>query len=334
MNTTYKYDPEDIESLLMHKQFNELYPEEKEFVLRHVEGPEEYDSLRQTLFLMHDAADQDEWMEPDPSIRKNLMAQFVSEEKKGFFVWLNSLFAAPSLPDMPWYRKPAMRYAFASVTLLAVIGGTWLYTSRSGDNGQIAVVDSKDVQNQTEATQQSPAEMTNAGNRTYADNLKPNVFPPAPAPVDEAMKYPNVQYIPTEESALEMVNEGNISDESKYEDYAADAEEMTDDVSLAAEPALSPAVADKTVRLEKENTTTPSKKETTSRKDTKSSEELDVAEAQFDGESESEVVATEFKPDAVGGQATFDNTSPVVFSSALMPHGKLKDSKSYEISSG
>ena len=144
---------------------------------------------------MHDAADQDEWLEPDPSIRKNLMAQFVREEKKGFFVWLNGLFSAPFLPEMPWYRKPAMRYAFASVTLLAVVGGTWYFTSRQGHQVEIAAVQSDNTQNQNNTTEMAPGEMANEGKRTYADNLKPNVFPPAPVPVDEPMKYPNVEYI-------------------------------------------------------------------------------------------------------------------------------------------
>ena len=72
MNTNHKYDPEDIESLLMHKQYNELFDDEREFVLQHVKNEEEYNSLRSMLFTLHDQPYQEEWLEPDPSIKKEL----------------------------------------------------------------------------------------------------------------------------------------------------------------------------------------------------------------------------------------------------------------------
>ena len=74
------YDPEDIESLMMHKSFDELYPEEREFVLRHVSGPEEYESMRRMWHELNQGAAGDEWLEPDPAIRKNLLALFPAEK--------------------------------------------------------------------------------------------------------------------------------------------------------------------------------------------------------------------------------------------------------------
>ena len=44
-----KYDPEDIESLMMHKTFSDLYPEERAFVLKHLDSELEYESMRNTL---------------------------------------------------------------------------------------------------------------------------------------------------------------------------------------------------------------------------------------------------------------------------------------------
>ena len=49
MKEELKYDPEDIESLLKHKAFAELYPEEKSFVLKHISNEDEYENLRSTL---------------------------------------------------------------------------------------------------------------------------------------------------------------------------------------------------------------------------------------------------------------------------------------------
>jgi hypothetical protein len=119
MKREMKYDPEDIESLLMHKEFSELYPEEREFVLRHIESPSEYASLRKTLHEVIDAGKGDQWLEPEPEIRENLMAQFAKEERKGFSVWLNSLFAAP---QVTWYRRSAVQFAFGSLAILLVAG--------------------------------------------------------------------------------------------------------------------------------------------------------------------------------------------------------------------
>jgi hypothetical protein len=49
MNKDFKYDPEDIESLMMHKHFTELLPDEREFVLKHIDSESEYEHLRETL---------------------------------------------------------------------------------------------------------------------------------------------------------------------------------------------------------------------------------------------------------------------------------------------
>ena len=43
------YDPEDIESLLQERGYDELLEEERAFVLRHLSGREEYEAMR-TLF--------------------------------------------------------------------------------------------------------------------------------------------------------------------------------------------------------------------------------------------------------------------------------------------
>lgn len=104
-----KYDPEDIESLLLHKQFHELYPEEKEFVLRHLENEQEYESMRSVLMELKNISSNDEWLEPDASIKKNLMREFSSEKKSRFVIWLNSLFA---FPDRPWYSQRGVQIAF------------------------------------------------------------------------------------------------------------------------------------------------------------------------------------------------------------------------------
>ncbi len=172
-----KYDPEDIESLLLHKQFHELYPEEKEFILQHIETPEEYDSLRKTLFELRDAANDGTWLEPDASLKKDLMAQFASEEKGGFRIWLNSLF---TWPDVQWYRQPALRVAFAGACVL--LGVLFFINYDKNEPTEFA-------ENRKTETQQTPkadadsikTEHKEEEKNLFAENLTVKEMPAAPA---------------------------------------------------------------------------------------------------------------------------------------------------------
>jgi hypothetical protein len=102
MKKDNKYDPEDLESLLMHKSFDELYPEEKEFVLKHLEGPGEYEEMRQTLLLVQREMQEGEGIEARPEIKERLLESFHSERKGGFLVWLNQFFSALERNRYKW----------------------------------------------------------------------------------------------------------------------------------------------------------------------------------------------------------------------------------------
>jgi hypothetical protein len=239
MNDTFRYDPEDIESLLMHKQFNELYPEEKEFVLRHVAGQEEYESLRSTLFLMHDTANTDDWQEPDPVIKANLMREFAGEEKKGFFIWLNSLFAMPTMPEIVWYRRPAVRYAFVSLVLLFGVGGALLLFNTNKPGQDIAQtqqeVNTENSANNDEASTNDTT-VNLLDKPAYAENHMPNVFPPAPVVVNE-ITTGETKYTPMESETPTIVN---YTDNSGRDDAPAVAmESANEDLANAPKAILS-----------------------------------------------------------------------------------------------
>ena len=119
MKKNRTYQPDEIESILLLKKFEELEQEEREFVLHHVESPEEYESLRHTLreILRHDAPGQ--MADPPSSIKSNLMAEFVTEKKGGFAVWLNSIFA---FPEVPFQRRGMYAgLALAGIGVIAVV---------------------------------------------------------------------------------------------------------------------------------------------------------------------------------------------------------------------
>ncbi len=127
------YDPEDIESLMRHKTFDELYTEEKEFVLRHLENKEEYESIRSTLFDIQASRDEDKWLEPDPSIRRNLMAAFSDRPAASLTVWLNALFT-PMLSRLNQVGRPV--FAVAAVLLVCGVLFWWLYPQPAAEVAQ------------------------------------------------------------------------------------------------------------------------------------------------------------------------------------------------------
>jgi hypothetical protein len=186
MNPLFKYDPEDMESLLLHKQFHELYPEEKEFVLRHMSGREEYESLRRTLLELHKTGSHDEWLEPDPHLKRTLMAEFQRERRSGFTVWLNALFSAPA---GPWLRRPAFQLALGTALIVGVAIMLWpdkkkpeFTELRKEENPLPAPKDSAIAGEQnTESTTALPNDPSAA---IVSGNAE---VPPAAVPVDEYM---------------------------------------------------------------------------------------------------------------------------------------------------
>jgi hypothetical protein len=123
MKTLLPYDPEDIESLMLHKGFGDLYPEEREFVLKHVESAEEYESMRRILLELSQTPDN-RMERPDASLKDELMHLFAREKRGRFILWLNSLVMSFQGDRVIWYRRPAVQVAFGTILILA---GIWWF---------------------------------------------------------------------------------------------------------------------------------------------------------------------------------------------------------------
>jgi len=117
MSSKSKYDPEDIESLLLNKEFSELYKEEKAFILRHIDSEEEYNAMRKALLNITTSNNEDIPLIPDSKIKDAVMEAFEtsSQRKVTWIISLNQLFA-----NFDFYRKPAVQIAFASIILLFI----------------------------------------------------------------------------------------------------------------------------------------------------------------------------------------------------------------------
>ncbi|MFC2101053.1 hypothetical protein ACFLRZ_04405 [Bacteroidota bacterium] len=131
MNSKNKYDPEDIESLLLNKDFRELYKEEKEFVLRHIESEEEYNAMRKAILNITIAKKEDIPLTPDPSIKNDLIAAF---EESSHYKHIRSFSLNQLFASFNYHKRPAFQIAFASIILLFVTYFIFIKPDRNQEN--------------------------------------------------------------------------------------------------------------------------------------------------------------------------------------------------------
>lgn len=119
MERREQYDPEDIESLLYERSFDELLEEERAYVLRHLSGRAEYEAMRTLLLDLRADDAQAPPLEPLPSVRANVMDAFRAQRQPQWRIWLNSIGGVLVPGELPGLWRPAL--AFASLALLIVV---------------------------------------------------------------------------------------------------------------------------------------------------------------------------------------------------------------------
>ncbi|MBK7269081.1 MAG: hypothetical protein IPI07_06075 [Flavobacteriales bacterium] len=138
MDKRERYDPEDLESLLSERAFDELLAEERAYVLRHVSGRDEYDAMRATLGHLRAHPSGRVPIAADPEVRDRVLVAFRQAHKPQWRIWLNSisLWMIPEQPALLW--RPVL--ALATVALLVVAGVSWF---REHDGLENAVAEVK-----------------------------------------------------------------------------------------------------------------------------------------------------------------------------------------------
>lgn len=116
MDRRERYDPEDIETLMQERSFDELLEEERAYVLRHVSDRAEYEAMRALLLHLRDTPQDHGPIEADPAIRGKVMQAFRAQQQPEWRIWLNSVRAwlVPENAFALW--RPAL--AFASLALV------------------------------------------------------------------------------------------------------------------------------------------------------------------------------------------------------------------------
>lgn len=116
MKTYPKYDPEDIESLMLAKAFDELLPEEKVFVLKHLSSEAGYESMRM-LLLESVRTFESSRMDPPDALKHRVMNRYrtkhTTPQRDGFRMNLYLFFRNVVL------EKPHFALAAASVLIFA-----------------------------------------------------------------------------------------------------------------------------------------------------------------------------------------------------------------------
>lgn len=120
MENRERYDPEDIESLLQERAFDELLDEERTYVLRHLNGRAEYEAMRLLLKDVRNSEEGRQPVTPDPDVRAAVLEAFRAQQRPLWRIWLNAVGQALWPKDAFALWRPAL--AMASLALLVVAG--------------------------------------------------------------------------------------------------------------------------------------------------------------------------------------------------------------------
>ncbi|MBP8823339.1 MAG: hypothetical protein KBH07_06825 [Flavobacteriales bacterium] len=122
MERPERYDPEDLEHLMLERSFDELLAEERAYALRHLKDRSEYERMRTLLQLVqqHRHASTGP-LDSDPAVRERVLHAFRARTKPGWRIWLNSV-GGTLLPQRPAdYWRPALALGVVALVAITVV---------------------------------------------------------------------------------------------------------------------------------------------------------------------------------------------------------------------
>lgn len=122
MERPERYDPEDLEHLMLERGFDELLAEERAFALRHLNDRGEYERMRALLLLVQDHRHTTSGPpEADTAVREHVLHTFRMGHQPTWRIWLNSI-GAFLLPEKPAaYWRPALALAVVALVGVALV---------------------------------------------------------------------------------------------------------------------------------------------------------------------------------------------------------------------
>ncbi|MBS1582625.1 MAG: hypothetical protein JST66_10540 [Bacteroidetes bacterium] len=205
MERRERYDPEDLEHLLLERGYDELLEEERAFVLRHLSGRAEYESMRLLLHTVRQEERAHPPLEADPAVREHLLATFRAQHRpRPWGIWLNSVKAALWPEQASAFWRPALAVAsLAVVVTVSVIGlRSW---SDAPENAVAVVHEEKNVRpaaplnEVTAPVTAPPAPASGAAQQSFKDtDAAVGTFSPsiAAGEVADAAELPSTAAVP------------------------------------------------------------------------------------------------------------------------------------------
>ncbi|MGV9013970.1 MAG: hypothetical protein ACOH13_15370 [Flavobacteriales bacterium] len=141
MEPTERYDPEDLEHLMLERRFDELLEEERTFALRHLTGRAEYERMRALLLHVREERTEQGTLDAPPKVREHVLRAFREQQRPQWKIWLNSVggFLLPERPAQYW--RPALALGTVAVLVFAS-----LFTWRTmGTDGNKVLAEVKEV---------------------------------------------------------------------------------------------------------------------------------------------------------------------------------------------
>jgi hypothetical protein len=155
------YHTEDIELLLLQKEFHELLPEEKAFILTHIEDESEYNRMRNLLLQMIELESDDLPEGPDERVKQNLDALF-KDQNKARPLWQTISF-----------------WSISGIAALFILGFFFLYPP-SAENEKLAFaenhINAKDTLKKEVGIEGNTNQNTNNGANTVMPYITPEVI--------------------------------------------------------------------------------------------------------------------------------------------------------------
>jgi hypothetical protein len=156
------YHIEDLETLLLQKEYSALLEDEKRFVLHHISDETQYNQMRALLLRMIEESQEDEhWLEPDPSVKAHLDTLFEQNQKE--------------TPIVPFYQN-RLFWSLSGVAALFLVA-LLLYWPTPYDENTLAQVE--------KMPSLSPSEESTQIKKNSTDNSSSTVLVPKPPMVEE-----------------------------------------------------------------------------------------------------------------------------------------------------
>ncbi|MCO5273876.1 MAG: hypothetical protein M9900_03030 [Flavobacteriales bacterium] len=121
MERPERYDPEDLEHLMLERPFDELLAEEQVFALRHLQDRAEYERMRALLHQVQQQRKVTQNRDADPAVRERVLAAFRAEQQPRWRIWLNGVGAFLLPGQSAAYWRPALALGLVAVVVITVV---------------------------------------------------------------------------------------------------------------------------------------------------------------------------------------------------------------------